>query len=199
MKALTTAESLQYAQQAGRGHLNSLEILLRSQVEGKTLEVGAGAGISAGTGTIIKSSVDRVGGIIKTAILIDLTGLSSSAAGDIIGVEAAANCHLGRITKARNGTIFSGRMTCLEAPGTGEPDIDAYSATEETGTEDAPVAGLTETALQTAAGDWAIGTVRAFTGLPADDEYVYLVGSGAGTNAVYTAGKFLIELEGYDE
>jgi hypothetical protein len=129
---------------------------------------------------------------------VDLTGLNSSAAADIIGVNAAANCHLGQITAADCGTILTGTMTCLEAPATGEPDIDLYSAVEATGTEDAAITGLDETVLMAAAVDWTLGTVKALTAMPAADEYLYLVGSGAGTSATYTAGKFLIELLGYD-
>jgi hypothetical protein len=86
----------------------------------------------------------------------------------------------------------------LEAPAGGEPDIDLYSATESTGTEDAAITGLVETALLLTGADWTIDLVRALTDIPADVEYLYLVGSGAGTDAIYTAGKFLIELFGYD-
>jgi len=49
-------------------------------------QMDAGTGITAGTGTIYRSSVAKVGGIIQTKILIDLTGLDSDATlGDIIG------------------------------------------------------------------------------------------------------------------
>ena len=89
-------------------------------------------------------------------------------------------------------------MTCLEAPGAGEPDIDLYAADEATGTEDAAITALTETALLLAAADWTIGDQKILTAMPPADDYLYLVGSGAGTDATYTAGKFLIELEGYD-
>lgn len=161
------------------------------------LEEEAGSGI-LGIAEAYKAGVLRIGDLVHTQIIIDLTGLNSSAAGDIIGDDAAANCHLGKITKARNGTLVAGRMSCLETPAGGEPDIDLYSATESTGTEDAAVTGLTETALLDTAADWtAILAPKGLTALPADGEYLYLVGSGAGTDATYTAGKFLIEFWGY--
>lgn len=194
---LTAQVALQHVAQAARGDLRALGTVLRSLVNGRTAPV-AGTGISTGTGTIHKASVEKVGGIITTRILVDLTGLSSSAAADIIGVEAAANCHIGQITAAINGTIIGGKITCLEAPATGEPDIDLYSATEATGVEDAAITGLTETALLNTTADWTIDLVRAITAVPAANEYLYLVGDGLGTDAVYTAGKFLIELTGYD-
>jgi len=197
---ISKADAIAMVRQAERGSLTDLGRLLELIVNGdvaSVLEVPAGAGITAGVGTIYKASVQTIGGIISTKILIDLTGLSSNAAADIIGVEAAAACHLGQITTQRNGTIFAGLMTCLEAPATGEPDIDVYSAVEATGTEDAAIGGLVETALLAAAADWTIGDVKVFTAFPANEEYLYLVGSGGGTDAVYTAGKFLIELEGY--
>jgi hypothetical protein len=157
----------------------------------------AGTGITGGTGTIYRSSVIREGGIIKTSILIDLTGLRSTANGDIIGVDGTSNvCHIGQITAARNGTILAGRMTCFEAPTGGDPDINVHSATEGTGVEDGAISDLTETLLVNS-GDLALGTVVTFSAVPAADEFLYLT-LGATTNADYTAGKLLIELFGYE-
>lgn len=160
----------------------------------------AGAGITAGTGTVYKSSVQRVGGIITTRILIDLTGLHSEATDlDIIGVDASASvAHIGQITAAKNGTILAGIMRCLEVPAGGDPNLALYSATEGTGVEDGGIAALTETLLFDPAADWTIDMSRSLTGIPAANEYLYLVqGDGTGTDADYTAGKFLIELYGY--
>lgn len=163
----------------------------------QTLATGAGAGITGGTGTIYKTSVEKLGGIIKTSIYIDLTGLASSTTDlDIIGVGASA-AHIGRITAAQNGTIEAIRMTCLELPAGGADDIDLYAATEGTGVFDGGIAALTETALITAGGAWANGTVKGSVAVPAADQYLYLTGGEAGTAATYTAGKFLIELFGY--
>ena len=114
-----------------------------------------GTGISTGSGTLFKGSILRMGDVIETTIVIDLTGLNSGDANlDIIGVAGTANSHLGQITAAGNGTLFAGSMQCVETPAGGEPDIDLYSATESTGTEEALVTGLTETALLATAVDW---------------------------------------------
>lgn len=163
------------------------------------LEIGAGAGITGGTGTIYKNGVARIGGIIKTAILIDLTGLGSSTTDlDIIGVGTAP-AHLGQITAARNGTILSGRMTCLEVPAGGADDIDLYYATEGTGVFDGAVTSLTEVALITSGGAWTLNqSVGIADPAALANKYLYLTGGEAGTAATYTAGKFLLELEGYD-
>jgi len=157
-----------------------------------------GTGISSGTGTVFKSSVQRVGGIIKTSLLIDLTGLASSTTDlDIIGVGAGA-AYLGQITAAKNGTILTGRMTCLEVPAGGADDVDLYSATEATGVFDAGIGTLAETALVTAGAAWTLGLTKGLSAIPAANQYLYLCGGEAGTAATYTAGKFLIELEGYE-
>lgn len=156
-----------------------------------------GAGFSGGTGTVIKSSVFRVGDIFITRFLIDLTGLGSSTTDlDIIGVGASA-AYFGQVTAAANGTILSGTMTCLEVPAGGADDIDLYSATEATGVFDAGIATLAETALVTSGGAWTLGGMKALSAVPAANEYLYLTGGEAGTAASYTAGKFLIELQGY--
>ncbi len=164
---------------------------------GSKLAVEAGEGITDGSGTIIRTGVQRIGGIIRTSILIDLTDLSSATTVlDIIGVGTEP-AYLGRITAAVNGTILGGRMTCLEAP-LSLTDIDLYSADEATGVFEALVTSLTQTALITAAGAWTLGEVQEMTALPTADEYLYLANGVADTADVFTAGRFLIELEGYD-
>lgn len=161
------------------------------------LNTEAGAGITGGTGTVYRSSVSKTGGIIKTSILIDLTGLASSATDlDIIGVGASP-AHLGQITSAQNGTILSGRMTCLEVPATGADDVDLYAATEATGVYDGGIATLTGTALVTSGGAWTLGQTKGFSAIPAAGQYLYLTAGEAAAAGTYTAGKFLIELEGY--
>ena len=168
-----------------------------TSLDANTLATEAGTGITGGTGTVYRSSVIREGGVIKTTILIDLTGLRSTANGDIIGVDGTSNvCHIGQITAARNGTILAGRMTCFETPAGGDPDINVHSATEGTGVEDGAISSLTETLLVNS-GDLSTGTVVTFTAVPAADEFLYLT-LGATTDADYTAGKLLIELFGYE-
>ena len=158
-----------------------------------------GTGISTGTNTVYKANVTVAGDLIKTEILIDLTGLNSSAAGDIIGKNSTANCHIGQITSALCGSIFAGTFQSLETPAGGEPDIDLFAATEATGTEDAAVSGLTETKLLDLGADLAsgnLGTPFVLSAFPAADQYLYLAASGGGTDDTYTAGKLLITLYG---
>ena len=172
--------------------------LLRQMLAGTTMQLEAGAGITSGTGTVYRSSVTKDNGLITTTILIDLTGLASSTTDlDIIGVGTSP-AHIGQVSVARSGTLLSGRMTCLEVPAGGVADIDLYSATEGTGVFDGGVAALTETALITAGGNWTLALVKAIAQPAATSQYLYLTGSAAGTAATYTAGKFLIELQGYD-
>lgn len=162
---------------------------------GPSLTTGPGVGITSGTGTICKTGITRVGGLIKTEFLIDLTGLNSGgSAGDIIGKNGTGVAYIGRLSSA-NGTITAIRMTCLEAPAGGDDDIDLYSATEGTGVEDTAISALTEVQLINS-GTLASGTVVAAADMPAAaTDYLYLVGQGT-NNATYTAGKLLIELYG---
>tara|TARA_R110002095_G_scaffold190183_1_gene167908 strand:- start:410 stop:1036 length:627 start_codon:yes stop_codon:yes gene_type:complete len=167
-----------------------------ASLDANTLSVEAGTGITTGSGTIYRSSVQRVGGIITTNILIDLTGLRSTGGADIIGVNGTALvCHIGQLTAAQNGTILTGSMECFEAPAGGDPDINIHSATEGTGVEDGAISGLAETLLVNA-GDATLGSKVYFTGVPAADEFLYLT-TGAATDADYTAGKLFIQLMGY--
>jgi hypothetical protein len=53
--------------------------------------------------------------------------------------------------------------------------------------------------MKEAAADFtAIGQGFDFITVPPADKYIYLVGSGGGTDATYTAGIFVIELYGID-
>ena len=157
----------------------------------------AGTGITTGSGTLYKASVARSGEVISTSLLLDLTGLRSTAADDIIGVDGTAlDCHFGQITSAINGTILTGTITCLEVPAGGDPDINVYGNVESTGSESDDPSGLTGTGILVNTGDHTLGLVSVFAAIPAANEYLYLV-AGAATDADYTAGKFLIELNGY--
>jgi hypothetical protein len=163
----------------------------------QTLTTTAGAGFTGGTGTVYKNSVQLSGGIYKTTILVDLTGLASSTTDlDIIGVSTTP-AHLGQITVAQNGTLFGGLITCLEVPTGGVTDIDMYWATEATGKFDDAISGLTETVLLTNGGAWTLALMKAIADpVGIANGYLYLTGGTGGTAATYTAGKFLIELYG---
>ena len=141
-----------------------------------------------------------MGDVIETTIVIDVTGLNSGdAEADIIGVAATANCHLGQITAAKNGTLFAGTVQCVETPAGGEPDVDLNSNTVATLTEDAAHdASGTSVSLLAAAADWTgVLAPKSLTALPAADTYLYLIASGGATDATYTAGKFVLKLYGY--
>lgn len=161
-----------------------------------------GTGITGATGEVVKWSVqkDPVSGVIYTRGLIDVTGLASVATdNDIIAFGTTNPGYLAQIKAAVNGTIVAGKMTLLEAPATGEVDIDLWSADEATGKGSDLITGLTgEVAVFTAAGDW--GTIRevTMTAPPGADQYLYLtVGtSSTPTAGTYTAGIFLVEFWG---
>ncbi len=196
----TLAEAKEFAAQASRGALTALGQLLRSLSADEVYDIPkAATGITGGSGTICKWSVHKRGEVIHSQCLIYLDGLlSSTTLLDIIGQGTDA-AHLGQITAAVNGTILAGKIICLEAPVGGVTDIDLYSAVEATGAyDDAGATDLTETALVSAAAAWTIEREEALTALPAANEYLYLFGGVAGTAAEYTAGKFLIDLYGYD-
>mgnify|MGYP003660842532 FL=1 len=173
----------------------TLSVTGRSTLTGNTIATTAGTGITTGTGTVYQAGVIKIGEVFHTTILIDLTGLASSGSGDIIGKAATANSHIGQITAAVNGTVLGGKLTCLEAPAGGDPDINLWYADEATGTEDAAVTGLTNQVQICDSGDLALNSVVSLATVAAD-KYLYMA-TGAATNADYTAGKLLIEFWGY--
>ncbi len=156
-----------------------------------------GAGVDTAESYV--GSIARFGGLIHTSIVLDLSTLIGSATDlDIIGESAAASCHWGQITAAKSGTLIGGMVTCLELPAGGADDIDFYSSTVSTGTQDVIItdgALGTETALVTSGGAWASGTVKGMTSLPTANDYLYIV-NGEAAGGTFTAGKFLIEFFG---
>ena len=166
------------------------------------VEATASAGIE-GTAAVyvtqvnrLKSDTDTNVNIVKSTIMIDLTGLKDGGtAGDIIGKDGSGVAFIGQVTTANQGTVFGVTMTCLETPAGGSTDIDLFSATEGTGVNDTAIGDLTETQIINA-GAASAGTMVAGGDIAAD-QYLYLVSQGTG-DAAYTAGRFLIEVLGYD-
>jgi len=182
-----------------QGVLKPFTVPMEAFRENGDVAMTCGTGISTGTGTVHSGRVSRCGaGLIKTEIFIDLTGLNSgSDIGDIIGKTTTANCHIGLISAALNGTIVHGRITCLETPAGGNPDIDFYgTVTEGTGTQDDAISALTGEAILLNNGNWtgAEATPILMSAFPGAG-YLYMV-DAADTAATYTAGKFLLELWG---
>jgi len=190
--------------------INGYEQVLKNATTGKitvisgnkmATEAATGAGIEGTAETYVtqvqrfKSDTDTSVNLVKTTIMIDLTGLASSAADDIIGKAGSGVAYIGRVTTEDTGTVFGVTMECFETPAGGDPDIDLYSATEATGVEDSAIGDLTETLIING-GDASAGTRTAGGGIVAD-QYLYLV-SGSTTNADYTAGRLLITIHGYD-
>ena len=165
-------------------------------------EATASAGIE-GTAAVYVTQVNRLKSdvatnvnIVKTTIMIDLTGLKDGGtAGYIIGKDGSGVAFIGKVTTANQGTVFGVTMTCLETPAGGSTDIDLFSATEGTGVNDTAIGDLTETQIINA-GAASAGTVVAGGDIAAD-QFLYLVSQGTG-DATYTAGRFLIEITGFD-
>jgi len=164
-------------------------------------EALANAGIEGTAETYVtqverfKSDTDTNVNIVKTTLMIDLTGLASSGANDIIGKAGTGVAYIGRVTTEDTGAVFGVTMECYETPAGGDPDIDLYSATEATGVEDSAIGDLTETLIINS-GDLSAGSRVAGGGIVAD-QYLYLV-AGSATNANYTAGRIIITIHGID-
>ena len=157
---------------------------------------GTGISAVAGAHTSWKEFIGNQ--VQKTSILIDLVGLASGGANDIIGKDGGvANCHIGQYTVATCGTLDAIKMSWLELAAGGDPDINLCSADEATLAENTALSAGTNPVTIINGGD---GTATDNTKLSARtlataDQYLYL-SNGASTDAAYTAGRLLIELWG---
>ena len=157
-----------------------------------------GTGISTGTNTICEHSVVKVGGLYKTEILLDLTDLNDGGtAADVIGKDGdTANCHIGQITAAVNGTIIAGRVTCLEAPAGGHADVDIWRADSALLAQDTAISADADPIQLIQADTWVADDIIVLSALPAANSYLYLATGAAVVGINYTAGILLIELWG---
>lgn len=168
-------------------------------VNGLAMATGEGTGWAGAT--TVSSEITKQGKIITTHLFVDIANLVvSTTLNDIIGDSAAANSHAGQFALAESGQFISGSITCLEAPTTGDADIDFNANSEATLAESVDVGGSgTNVILLANTEAWTLGMTKAMALLPdATSGYLYLsngVGGGAGT---YGAGQFLIELVGYE-
>ncbi len=130
-----------------------------------------------------------------TRICVELTGLASVAAGDVLGLAAGGAAYICRIPAA-SGTIVGGTLRCFEAPVGGDADIDVYSATAATAAYNDAISGVAGPTQAVNSGTLAWrtdGSLIPDTVVAAD--YLYLVSVGA-TADTYTAGRILITLYG---
>jgi len=152
----------------------------------------------------LNTSVDRVGGVIETTVLVDLArgAGSGGTAEDVIGTDNTVNAggaYIADLSDAVNGVLFAVKFSCVEVPTGGDPDIDLIFSATGTDVHDAAVTSGTKLinngdltlgeSATTAAGATVIaGGTNALN-------YVYLT-SGAATDAAYTAGKIIITFYG---
>lgn len=170
-----------------------------SALTGSPLATEQGSGLAGAAS--YSSHVMKVGKQITTQISIDIAGLVvSTTESDIIGDALAANCYVCQFVAAESGYPSSGTITCLEAPTGAIADIDFTVAVEATGTENADVDALTSPVILLANTEaWTLGMSKPMALLPnATSDYLYLSAGVAGGPGTYTAGKFLIELVGYE-
>ena len=160
-------------------------------------EMAPGSGIADVASASVKYSVSKIGDIYTTRIFMDVTGcMGAGTAGDIIGGNAAANCHWGRITTAINGVIYGGTLDCFETPAGGNVDINVYSGDVSTGVENVAIGtGIVETLLVNSGNLTGGDATRGLAGTPTAGDYIYLT-AGTATDVEFTAGELMLTLYG---
>ena len=179
--------------------------------KGQSATVAAGPGIAD---AIVSNTVRREGHKVVTEIVVDLGTSKATVAsladdGDTLGVLDAGAAYLTQITTAVNGFITYAEMQCVELPVGGTLDIDLTAVDEATfalvadGSTTDAAGGTSAQTLIDAAGTWSLGEVDHYAvahGTPHDidtaDQYLYLTSGEAANAGNYSAGKFIITLEG---
>ena len=167
--------------------------------------VATGGGAGNGFDTISPTiSVGNYNSEIVTTVFLDIGAggiLSSNTAGDAIGENDTADAYFTRITTAINGLVYRGEMICLEAPTTGDDDINLVAHQSQIA-EDADVETGGHVLIN--GGTWTKGLRKEFdasamaSGVGLINDYIYLSHGGT-TAGTYDAGKFLIKFYGASE
>jgi len=167
-----------------------------------SIEMTSGTATASGGGfnasnVMVDTFVSKVNGETVTTLLIDIGAgsiVSSNSAGDVIGENDTANAYITRITTAINGIVYSGEISCIEVPTTGDPDVNLCANSDGTIAEDAAGEGGE---VLVNAGVWTLGQTEDIE-IPEGgivDDYLYLTHGGT-TAGTYNAGKFIIKLYG---
>ena len=176
---------------------DNVTIQITGSLETRTATVTApGAGFDAAT---IKSYISEINGETVTTLIVDIGGgsiVSSGDADDVIGEDGVSAAYLTRITTAINGFVHRGEIVCIEAPTTGDSDINLCADSSGTVAED--VGGMDHVLVD--GGTWRLGPSVALT-IPAagiQNDYLYLT-HGDTTAGTYDAGQFVIRLYGVSQ
>ena len=124
---------------------------------------------------LYKSWISHEGSVTTTNILIDLTGLRSTAGGDVIGNDGDGDpAHIGQYTTAKMGTLFAVHMHCLEQPAGGADDIDLCFNDSVALEEDDAISGGSNSGTLLNNGTFTAGFHGwTITGFPAANQYLF--------------------------
>tara|TARA_R110000822_G_scaffold286671_2_gene407975 strand:- start:397 stop:1041 length:645 start_codon:yes stop_codon:yes gene_type:complete len=156
-----------------------------------------GAGVQ-GTGDVYKHNVLDVNSEKITTIVVDLQGLSASAADNaVIGLSGSDSSYLMQWKTAVNGNLYKIELGCGETLLGGGADVDlAFSASIQStyATISQSNAVLFTSDSGRDAGDFK--TSNSMVGVPSNDDYIHLMNGTSGTDSPYTAGKLIIKFYG---
>jgi hypothetical protein len=191
------------ARRLSRGRLFTIN------AEGQANPNSAGDGIKDSFGS---QSNLRQGAEIITEFKIDLgnaTAPASSFASEVgtalsavIGVSSSSGTHDNAnvilVSKATHGVVSMVELICVETPGTGEDAIGLFLGNNASGSG-ADTGGPGATTL-IASANQSEGIISAGIEVDGDidGKYLYLASSGS-TAGVYSAGKFVLRLFGYED
>ncbi len=143
--------------------------------------------------------ISNINGEIVTTILVDIGAgsiVSSAATNKFIGEALSNNAYLTKLSSDKNGYIYRATMACIEAPATGDAEIDLYLAINNPSTGGDAIGELQ---VIDSGESWVLGKhvdSGSFTiTVGAKDYYVGLAHVNISDNT-YTSGKFIIKLYG---
>ena len=158
-----------------------------------------GSGVQ-GTGDGYKYNVIELNNEKITTIVVDLQGLSSSAAANnVIGLSGSSNASLFRYYNAVHGTLYKVEIGCPEALAGGESHVTLKFS----GSAQSTFANVSQSANTILSSGGDLGTAElvsnvnaALTAVPYENDFVYLVNGSSGTTGAYTAGKLIVKFYG---
>lgn len=155
------------------------------------------AGIQ-GSGDSYKLNVVKLNNEFITTIVVDLQGLSSSAAGQTIIGTSGSDSSLFKWSTTANGNCYKAEIGVGESPAGGNVRLDLMKSSSLQATFASSVGDnqIIDFGQQMDQGDTISSDNNALDAVPVDGDFIYLKSGAVGTNGNYTAGKLIIKFYG---
>jgi|21_taG_2_1085346.scaffolds.fasta_scaffold00254_27 hypothetical protein len=197
MARVTKSTLKGYFQKGSIPSQTEFESLIDTTAAPTSTSVDYGTGVQ-GTGDTYQLDIAELNGEKITTVIMDLQGLSGSAADNgIIGISGSDSSYLLKWDTAIHGNLYKVDLGCGETLAGSVNDVDlAFSASIQSTFATVTQSNAVILTSDSARDSGEFKTTSTITGVPSTDDYIYMTNGTSGTAGIYTAGKLIIKFYG---